>query len=113
MTTRQALPLRLVTGATPDKVRSAARSLRPSGPAASVSKMASVLLPTPGKEAGMAASGVSGGENPRLDGARLQVELLTLRYGSGSCVMLCGERSVDGVIAGIVALLRGGCRRAR
>src|SRR5215217_5279757 len=50
------LPLRLVTGATPDRVLRAASSRRASGPAASVSRVASVTGPTPGSERRMAAS---------------------------------------------------------
>src|SRR3954465_15074884 len=56
MTTVQVLPLRLVTGATPERVRRAAWSLRPSGSAASVSKVASMIVPTPGRERRIAAS---------------------------------------------------------
>src|SRR3954454_20215008 len=56
MTTTHVLPLRLVTGATPDRVLRAASSRRASGPAASVSRVASVTGPTPGSERRMAAS---------------------------------------------------------
>src|SRR5215218_5302802 len=56
MTTMQVLPLRLVTGATPERVRRAMWSLRASGSPASVSKVASVTVPTPGTERRIAAS---------------------------------------------------------
>src|SRR3954452_21188651 len=56
MTTTHVLPLRLVTGATPDRVLRTASSRRASGPAASVSRVASVTGPTPGSERRMAAS---------------------------------------------------------
>src|SRR3954471_614917 len=56
MTTTHVWPLRLVTGATPDRVLRAASSRRASGPAASVSRVASVTGPTPGSERRIVAS---------------------------------------------------------
>src|SRR5829696_7032124 len=56
MRTMQLLPLRLVTGATPERVLRAVQSRRLIGPAASVSKVARVTGPTPGSELRMAAS---------------------------------------------------------
>ena len=55
MTTMRVLPLRLATGATLERGWRAAWSLRASGSLASVSEVASVTVPTPGRERGIAA----------------------------------------------------------
>src|SRR5919206_9001 len=54
--TMRVLPLRLVTGATPERVRRAAWSRRASGSPASVSRVERMTVPTPGRERRISAS---------------------------------------------------------
>src|SRR3954454_4907422 len=89
MTTPHVLPLRLVTGATPDRVLRAASSRRASGPAASVSRVASVTGPTPGqrtKDGRVARPAVLGSGIGLAQG---RAELLEL--ACGLMVLLVGQ----------------------